>query len=725
MMIGTDSHTPNAGGLGMVAIGVGGADAVDVMAGFPFNVRFPKLIGVNLTGELNGWTAAEGRHPQGRRDPDGQGRHRRHRRVLRARGRVASLHRQGHDLQHGRRDRRDHLALRLRRQHARYLRATGRADIADAADAVADDLRADAEVYADPAEYFDEVIEIDLPTLAPLHQRPPHPRPRPPGLRGRRESPRPRAGRLEISAVADRLVHQLLLRGHHPRRLHRPPGRRRRASTAKTPLLVTPGSEQVRATIERDGLLADLEAIGATVLANACGPCIGQWAAPTSPRTRPTSSSTRYNRNFPKRNDGSAARPWRSSPPRTPSSRWPWPGPLDFDPLDRHAHQRRRRAGPPRRARRRRAARQGLRPRRRRLRRPARRRRRASTSGRRPDSDRLQLLEPFAAWDGNDFVDLPLLLKAKGKCTTDHISMAGPWLKYRGHLENISGNLFIGAVNAFTGEAGTGKDPLDGETRAYPDIASTYHEAGVRWVAVGDENYGEGSPRARRHGAPLPRRRGDPRPQLRPHPRDQPQEAGHAAADLRRPGRLRRDRRGRPHRHPRPGRPRPRQAGARARSSSPTARPVDFQADHTLNDEQIEWFQAGGALNIIRLPRPERRPGARRVGPGRRSVGPGRRAAAGAGSLASAVRLVALAGLGGGSRRVDGGHDPAGVGVGSSRLQVDRRADPDPDRRRVRQWRASGTRALRGQTCSVPHRPIGMTGDPGRRRPARAAPHRP
>ena len=262
---------------------------------------------------------------------------------------------------------------------------------------------------------------------------------------------------------------------------------------------MTPGSEQVRATIERDGLLADLEAIGATVLANACGPCIGQWDRPASDESEPNTIVTSYNRNFSKRNDGRATTKAFVTSPETVIA-LALAGTLDFDPLtdDIDGVRLEPPVGvdlPPR----------GF---------------DAGTSGFLappadgtgvqaavdPASKRLQLLSPFPAWDGRDYVDLPVLLKAKGKCTTDQISAAGKWLQYRGHLENISGNLFAGVINAFTGAAGTGRDPLDGETHAFPDIAKHLSENGVHWCAVGDDNYGEGS--SREHAAMEPRYRG-------------------------------------------------------------------------------------------------------------------------------------------------------------------------------------------------------------------------
>jgi aconitate hydratase len=349
----------------------------------------------------------------------------------------------------------------------------------------------------------------------------------------------------------------------------------------------------VRATIERDGLLADLEAIGGTVLANACGPCIGQWDRPDLDPTKVNTIVNSYNRNFPKRNDGNAnTKAFVTSPDMVIA--YALAGTLDFNPLTDSIDgvqldapvgedlpslgfdpgESGFLAAPDDRS--------GI---------------DIAVS---PDSDRLQLLQPFPAWDGNDYIDLPVLLKAKGKCTTDHISAAGPWLKYRGHLENISGNLFAGVINAFTGAAGEGKDPVDGETRTYPDIAKHLSEAGVPWCAVGDENYGEGS--SREHAAMEPRYRGGlvifARSFARIHETNAKKQgllpltfADPATYDLigeddrisvlglagLAPDKL-----------------------VDCRITKPDGSTVDFQCTQTFSPEQIEWFRAGSALNIIR-----------------------------------------------------------------------------------------------------------------------------
>ncbi len=596
MMIGTDSHTPNAGGLGMVAIGVGGADAVDVMTGFPFNVRFPKLIGVHLTGRLSGWSSpkdiilkvAEILTVKGGTgaivEYFGPGAD-----SITATGK-ATVCNMGAEIGA------TTSLFQYDANMSAYLRATGRTAIADAADAVAADLRLDDAVAADPSTAFDQVIEIDLDKLGPMINGP-HSPDRAHQLNEVGDHARAEGWPLEISSA---LVGSCTNSSYED--ITRAASIARQAAArglrAKTQLMITPGSEQTRATIARDGLLADLEAIGGTVLANACGPCIGQWDRPDLDTSKPNTIVNSYNRNFPKRNDGNANTLAFVTSPDTVIA-LALAGTLDFDPrtdtltndkgeevlLDPPVGEALPKGGydrgedtfqaPP-----------------------------ADGSGIEvvvdPKSERLQLLEPFEPWDGKDYERLPVLLKAQGKCTTDHISAAGPWLRYRGHLENISGNLYLGAVNAFTGEAGTGKDPLDGETRSFPDIAKHLHDAGVGWVAVGDENFGEGS--SREHAAMEPRFRNGkvilvrsfarihetnlkkqgllPLTFADPTTYDEIGEddtiSVHGLADLA------------------PDQP------VRCTITKPDGTTIDFQANHTFSPEQIEWFRAGGALNIIR-----------------------------------------------------------------------------------------------------------------------------
>src|SRR3954453_18195390 len=377
---------------------------------------------------------------------------------------------------------------------ARYLKATGREALADRATAVAADLRADDEVLTDPERCYDRVIELDLSTLEP-HVNGPHT----PDLAHKvselgahaKEAGWPLRIKSALVGSCTNSSYEDITRAASLARQASARGLR-----AKTPLLVTPGSEQVRATIERDGLLADLEAIGASVLANACGPCIGQWERTDIEPGETNVIINSYNRNFPKRNDGNANTLAFVTSPETVVA-YALAGTLDFDPV--HDELEGARLEPP-------VGEElpdkGF---------------DAGESGFLappddgsgvevvvdPESERLQLLDPFPAWDGEDYVDLPVLLKAQGKCTTDHISAAGKWLKYRGHLENISGNLFLGAVNAYTGEAGSGRCPVHKVVEPYPDAARHCREAGVAWAVVGDENYGEGS--SREHAAMEPR----------------------------------------------------------------------------------------------------------------------------------------------------------------------------------------------------------------------------
>ncbi|MFP4514306.1 MAG: aconitate hydratase [Acidimicrobiales bacterium] len=596
MMIGTDSHTPNAGGLGMVAIGVGGADAVDVMTGFPFNIRWPKLIGVKLTGSLNGWTASKDIILEVARiltvkggtgaivEYFGPGAE-----SISATGK-ATICNMGAEIgattsMFGYDD-----------AMARYLKSTGREQVADAANAVAHHLRADDEVLADPEQFYDQVIEIDLDTLEPLINGPHTP-----------DLSRPVSrvgGDAKLNDWPTEISYALVgsCTNSSYEDITRAASIARQAAaegiTCKTDLMITPGSEQVRATIERDGLLADFERIGATVLANACGPCIGQWSRSDVSEGDVNTIVTSYNRNFPKRNDGFSSTLAFVTSPETVVA-LALAGTLDFNPLTdtltNDAGDEILLAVPVGEE----LPDQGF---------------TAGESGFvappedsseveivvSPESDRLQLLEPFEAWDGNDFVELPVLVKAKGKCTTDHISAAGPWLRYRGHLENISGNLFLGAVNAFTGEAGQGKDITDGETRPYPEIARRYHEAGIAWVAVGDENYGEGS--SREHAAMEPRFRGAKAVITRSFARIHEtnlKKQGVLPLTFADPSDY--DKIGEDDRisilglaELAPNTP------VQGRIHHADGTTTDITFDHTLSPDQIEWFQAGSALNIIR-----------------------------------------------------------------------------------------------------------------------------
>ncbi len=590
MMIGTDSHTPNAGGLGMVAIGVGGADAVDVMTGFPFNVRWPKVIGVKLTGTLNGWTAPKDVILEVARVLTVEG----------GTGAIVEYFGPGADsisatgkatiCNMGAEIGATCSLFGYDHNMAVYLKATGREAIADAADKVVADLR------PDDGALYDQVIEIDLDQLKPLINGPHSPdRANRVGAAVGAEA-RANDWPLEISSA---LIGSCTNSSYED--ITRAASIARQAAArglkVKTELLVTPGSEQTRATIERDGLIADLEAIGATVLANACGPCIGQWDRPPSANGQPNTIVNSFNRNFPKRNDGSANTLSFVTSPDTVVA-LALAGRLDFDPTtdtitapdgsavlleapvgevlpDRGYDPGQNTFTPP----------------------PA--------DGSdvsvvvSPTSDRLQLLQPFAAWDGNDYLGLPILMKAKGKCTTDHISAAGKWLTYRGHLENISGNLFLGAVNAFNDAVGEGKDVRDGSTDTYPNLAKKYSEAGIRWVAIGDRNYGEGS--SREHAAMEPRFRGGvviiTRSFARIHETNLKKQglvpltfADPATYDLIGED----DRINVLDLPPVPGK------NVRCEIVKPDGTTIPFEGKHTFSPEQVEWFRAGSALNVVR-----------------------------------------------------------------------------------------------------------------------------
>tara|TARA_B100001250_G_scaffold375290_1_gene362748 strand:- start:419 stop:2698 length:2280 start_codon:yes stop_codon:yes gene_type:complete len=600
MMIGTDSHTPNAGGLGMIAVGVGGADAVDVMTGFAWNVRWPKAIGVHLTGELSGWSApkdiilkvaevltvkggtgaiveyfgpgAESLSCTGKATICNMGAEI---------GATTSLF--GYD-----------------EAMSRYLKSTGREDVADLANSVAEHLRADDEVIANPQSYYDEVIEIDLSTLSP-HINGPH---TPDLAREVAELGEEAEANGWPSSISAALIGSCTNSSYED--ITRAASIAREATangiTAKTKLLITPGSEQVRATIERDGLLADFEALGATVLANACGPCIGQWDRSAEDGHTAGEANvivTSYNRNFPKRNDGDPATLAFVTSPETVMA-LALAGTIDFDPLtDTLQNENGEEVSlsvpvgielPP----------QGFDPGQNTFVAPP-----ADASHIEvkvsPTSDRLQVLQPFEAWGGTDYENLPILVKAHGKFTTDHISMAGPWLKYRGHLENISGNLYLGAVNAFDGyEVGYGKNQLTGATQTFPDIARSYHEANQGWVVIGDENMGEGS--SREHAAMEPRFRGGlvaiARSFARIHETNLKKQGmlPLTFADPADYDKLNEDDRiaVRALNQLSPGQQ------VEVEVTTPQSSTWSFLANHTFSAEQIEWFKAGSALNIIR-----------------------------------------------------------------------------------------------------------------------------
>ena len=591
MMIGTDSHTPNAGGLGMVAIGVGGADAVDVMVGQAFGVRWPKLIGVHLTGEMSGWTSAKDIILKVAEILTVKG----------GTGAIVEYFGPGTETisttgkatvcNMGAEIGATTSLFPYDDAGALYLKSTGREAMADAASRVMEHLRPDDDVLSNPEACFDEVIEIDLSTLEP-HINGPHTPDlaRPVSQMG--ADAKEHGWPLEISSA---LVGSCTNSSYED--ITRAASLARQASAkglrVKTPLLVTPGSERVRATIERDGLLADLEAIGATVLANACGPCIGQWKRDDVKEGDVNVIVNSYNRNFPKRNDGLASTLAFVTSPETVIA-FALAGTLDFNPLTDSIDgvQLEPPVGEVIPSRGFESGEEGF------LAPPAERSEVEVEVD--PNSDRLQLLEPFPAWDGNDYIELPVLLKAQGKCTTDHISAAGKWLRFRGHLENICQNLFLGVVNAFTGQAGEGRCIVHGETESFPDIARHARDAGVSWVAVGDENYGEGS--SREHAAMEPRYMNGKvifaRSFARIHDTNLKKQGmlGLTFSDPATYDEIREDDKisvlGLADLAP--------DTPVQCRITHADGSTVDFEANHTMSQEHIEWFKAGGALNVIR-----------------------------------------------------------------------------------------------------------------------------
>ena len=596
MMIGTDSHTVNAGGLGMVAIGVGGADACDVMAGLPWELKMPKLIGVKLTGKLNGWTAPKDviLKVAG---------------ILTVKGGTGAIVEyfgegatsmsctgKGTICNMGAEIGATTSTFGYDESMSRYLKATGREEIAAMADQIAEHLTGDPEVYANPEQYFDQVIEIDLNTLEPHLNGPFTP-----------DLATPISKMKEVAVANDwPLKVEVGLIGSCTNSSYEDISRavslakqvKEKGLKLNSEFTITPGSEQVRYTIERDGYLDTFNNIGATVFANACGPCIGMWARVGAEKKERNTIVHSFNRNFAKRADGNPNTLAFVASPELVTA-LAIAGRLDFNPLtDKLTNDKGEEVMldaptgyelPPK----------GFAvddpgyqaP---------------SADGSKvqvkvsPASQRLQLLEPFAAWEGTDLKGLKLLIKAKGKCTTDHISMAGPWLKFRGHLDNISNNMLIGAVNFFNEKTDSVKNQLTGEYGPVPATQRAYKAAGIGTLVVGDENYGEGS--SREHAAMEPRHLGVRAVLVKSFARIH-------ETNLKKQGML--------------------------------ALTFDNKADydkimeddtidiigltsfapdtkltlvlnhsdgtkdhilvnHTYNDQQIEWFKAGGALNIIR-----------------------------------------------------------------------------------------------------------------------------
>jgi aconitate hydratase len=594
MMIGTDSHTPNAGGLGMIAIGVGGADAVDVMAGMPWELKWPKLIGVKLAGKLNEWASAKDV-------------------ILKLAGILSvkggtgaiveyfgegtssiSCTGKGTICNMGAEIGATTSVFPFDEKMSSYLRITKRADVAALAEGLADELKADDKVFDNPQKYYDRVIEINLSELEP-HLNGPFTPDKAWPLSKMKEAVRQENYPDKISVA---LIGSCTNSSYED--IDRSASIAKQALSkglkTKSQFTITPGSEQVRATIERDGQLKLLSDIGGLILANACGPCIGMWKRMDVKTGERNTIVTSFNRNFAKRNDGNPETlAFVASPELTTALALA--GSLSFNPITDELENEKGekvKLDPP--------TGEELPP-------------KGFDEGSsgflapakdgasveikvNPDSERLQLLSPFEKWDGKDFVDLPVLLKAKGKCTTDHISMAGPWLRFRGHLDNISNNMFLGAINFYTGDAGKTKNIFTGVTKQVQEVAREYKSRGVGWVVVGDENYGEGS--SREHAAMEPRFLGGKAiivksfarihetnlkkqgmlPLTFADPKDYDKIKEDDKIDLIVTG-LKPDT--------------PLKMIVKHGDGSKD----EVMLNHTMNESQIKWFKAGGALNLI------------------------------------------------------------------------------------------------------------------------------
>jgi aconitate hydratase len=596
MMIGTDSHTPNAGGLGMVAIGVGGADAVDVMAGLPWELKMPKLIGVRLTGKMSGWTSAKDI-------------------ILKVAGILTVKGGTGAIMEYFG-EGADSLSATGKgticnmgaeigatcsifaydEKMSAYLKATGREEVAALADGIRDYLRPDKEVYANPEKYYDQVIDINLSELEPHVNGPFTP-----------DLAWP-ISKFAEAVKANNWPEQLevALIGSCTNSSYEDISRS--ASLAqqaidkdlktKAEFTITPGSEQVRYTIEKDGFLKTFDRIGGVVLANACGPCIGQWARHIDDPNRKNSIITSFNRNFAKRNDGLASTHAFVASPEIVTA-FAIAGTLKFNPLkDKLKNEKGEDVMldepkgvelPPK----------GFSVDDPGYQAPAKDGSKIQVVVS-PDSQRLQLLQPFPAWEKTDLKGLRLLIKAKGKCTTDHISMAGPWLKYRGHLDNISNNMLIGAVNFFNDKTDSVKNELTGEYGPVPATARAYQAAGIGTVVVGDENYGEGS--SREHAAMEPRHLGVRaiivRSFARIHETNLKKQGMLALTFVNKEDydKVKEDD----------------SIDIVGLTTFTPGKPLtmvlhhkdggkdEISLNHTYNEQQIGWFKAGGALNVIR-----------------------------------------------------------------------------------------------------------------------------
>ncbi|MBK7171695.1 MAG: aconitate hydratase [Bacteroidales bacterium] len=596
MMIGTDSHTVNAGGLGMIAIGVGGADAMDVMAGMAWELKMPKLIGVRLTGKMSGWTSAKDVILKVAGILTVKG----------GTGAIVEYFGEGADAisatgkgticNMGAEIGATTSIFGYDDKMSAYLKATGRTEIALMADGIRNELRADSDIALHPEKYFDQVIDIDLDKLEPHVNGPFTPDAAYPVsefVKIVKEKNYPR--KLEVGLIGS-------CTNSSYEDLTRAASLAQQAIDkhldAKAEFIITPGSELIRFTTERDGLLSTFGKIGGVVMANACGPCIGQWKRHTDDPERSNSIITSFNRNFAKRNDGNPNTHSFVASPEIVTA-YAIAGDLCFNPLTDSLQNSKGewvKLDEP----------QGI---------------ELPTAGFdvedagylappengsgievsvKPDSERLQLLEPFSAWSGLDYTQMPLLIKAKGKCTTDHISMAGPWLRYRGHLDNISNNMLIGAVNFFGEKTNLVKNQMSGEYASVPDTARSYKASGIGSIVVGDENYGEGS--SREHAAMEPRHLGVKvilvKSFARIHETNLKKQGMLALtfADKADYDKIREDDR----------------IDILGLTTFSADKPLlailhhkdgtseQFTVNHSYNFMQISWFKAGGALNLIR-----------------------------------------------------------------------------------------------------------------------------
>jgi aconitate hydratase len=597
MMIGTDSHTVNAGGLGMVAIGVGGADAVDVMAGMAWELKFPKLIGVKLTGRLNGWTSAKDviLKVAG---------------ILTVKGGTGAIVEyfgdgainlsctgKGTICNMGAEIGATTSTFGYDNSMERYLRATGRAEVADLANGIKAHLTGDSEVYANPELYFDQVIEINLDTLSPYVNGPFTPDLATPVAEMKAKS----AANGWPTKVEWGLIGSCTNSSYEDisRACSIAEDALAKGLTPKAEFGINPGSEQVRFTIERDGFIDTFNKLGAKIFTNACGPCIGQWDRAGADKGEKNTIVHSFNRNFSKRADGNPnTHAFVTSPEMVAALAIS--GDLNFNPItDTLTNNKGEQVKlaeptghelPPK----------GFAVEDAGYLAPA-----ADGSSVvvkvKPDSDRLQLLEAFLPWNGENITGAKLLLKAAGKCTTDHISMAGPWLRYRGHLDNISNNTLIGAVNAFGGATNKVKNQLDGSFGEVPTVARAYKAAAVPSIVVGDSNYGEGS--SREHAAMQPRHLGVKAVLVKSFARIH-------ETNLKKQGML--------------GLTFANEADYEKIQEDDTINFLDLKqfapgkplslefvhangtkdvilANHTYNDQQIGWFRAGSALNLIKL----------------------------------------------------------------------------------------------------------------------------